>query len=183
MSIKFLAVPWVSSLTTASNISRAALNVLSEQILSSITVGLKVSIALRQSFDKEAIVVKPYTALEQFLIEFQGYFYSEGWAGFYGIDDIVERTRDWYKYWDFDYKDRKEAGELKADDTLWLNFGYWSDKHEMVLCLDKTNRYFGNVIDTRGHPFLHGNIYIDGFYDSFKIYGEDHEENYDYDKR
>lgn len=120
---------------------------------------------------------------EQFLIEFQGYFYSEGWAGFYGIDDIVERTRDWYKYWDFDYKDRKEAGELKADDTLWLNFGYWSDKHEMVLCLDKTNRYFGNVIDTRGHPFLHGNIYIDGFYDSFKIYAENHEENYDYDKR
>jgi hypothetical protein len=116
---------------------------------------------------------------EQFLTEFQGYFYKEGWAAFYGIDTIVERTEAWYKYWDFDYEDRKEAGELKADDTLWLNFGHWSDKHEMVLCVDKTSRYFGNVIDTRAHPFLHGSIYIDGFYDSFKTYAEDHEETYE----
>lgn len=119
---------------------------------------------------------------EQFLMNFKGYLYSEQWAAFYGIDSLVERTKDWYAYWDFDYEDRKVAGNLKEDDTLWLNFGYWSDKHEMVLCLDKNNRYFGQVIDTRGHPFLHGTIYIDGFYDSFKIYGEEHKERYDYNE-
>lgn len=119
---------------------------------------------------------------EQFLIEFQGYFYSEGWAGFYGIDSVLECTKDWYQYWDFDYEERKNNGKLSEDDTLWLNFGYWSDKHEMVLCLDKKNRFFGNVIDTRAHPFLHGSIYIDGFYDSFKIYAEEHKANYNYDQ-
>lgn len=119
---------------------------------------------------------------KQFLSEFQGYFYSDKWAAFYGIDSVFEQTKDWYERWDFDYAERKDTGKLTADDTLWLNFGYWSDKHEMVLCIDKTNRFFGKVIDTRGHPLLHGSIYVDSFYDSFKIYAEDYKANYAYDK-
>jgi hypothetical protein len=55
----------------------------------------------------------------------------------------------------------EEDGEPE-DDGLWLTIGYFSDRHDTLLCCDRSHRYYGYVIDGHDdHPWLNG-IYSGG---------------------
>jgi hypothetical protein len=48
------------------------------------------------------------------------------------------------------------------DDGLWLTIGYFSDRHDTLLCCDRAHRYYGYVLDGHDdHPWLNG-IYSGG---------------------
>jgi hypothetical protein len=53
--------------------------------------------------------------------------------------------------------DRDEESEPLADNGLWLSIGWFADKHEIVLCCDRSHSYYGKVIDFHdSHPWLNG---------------------------
>jgi hypothetical protein len=55
-----------------------------------------------------------------------------------------------------------EDDDKPEDDGLWLTIGYYSDRHETLLCCDRSHRYYGYVVDGHDdHPWLNG-IYSGG---------------------
>jgi hypothetical protein len=49
-----------------------------------------------------------------------------------------------------------------GDDGLWLTIGYFADRHDTLLCCDRSHRYYGYVVDGHDdHPWLNG-IYSGG---------------------
>jgi hypothetical protein len=58
-------------------------------------------------------------------------------------------------------RSEEDDGEVE-DDGLWLTIGYFSDRHDTLLCCDRSHRYYGYVIDGHDdHPWLNG-IYSGG---------------------
>ena len=91
---------------------------------------------------------------------------SEDVYGTSGTSDAT--TQPWWKDEMSDLKKRCETGELFRNDTMWLNIGWWGDKHLYFLCCDKTHENFGKVFDCHdGTPWSgDDDSYIDE-YDSF----------------
>ena len=49
---------------------------------------------------------------------------------------------------------RRQVGDAYSTDTFWLCFGIWGDKHEFLICCDKTHPDFGKVFDAYDdHPY------------------------------
>lgn len=49
------------------------------------------------------------------------------------------------------------ADERQEGSGLWLTIGHWSDKHDHLLCCDRTDARFGHVVDAHDdHPWLDG---------------------------
>lgn len=47
--------------------------------------------------------------------------------------------------------------EPVLDPGFWLGIGWYSDKHEYLLCCDRAHRYYGSVVDGHdSHPWLNG---------------------------
>lgn len=130
-------------------------------------------------FDKEFIEERislpdEYT---RFLLEFKGYFYKEDWGGFYGVDNILSDTKSSYEYYwdDEEFEENKKGKTSKEGYTMWITMGDWGDNHEIIMCIDKTNSYYGKVLDVNDtHPICFGIVAPDRIYSSFKDYAEDY---------
>ncbi len=47
--------------------------------------------------------------------------------------------------------------EPVLDSGFWLGIGWYSDKHEYLLCCDRAHPYYGSVVDGHdSHPWLNG---------------------------
>ncbi len=47
--------------------------------------------------------------------------------------------------------------EPVLDSGFWLGIGWYSDKHEYLLCCDRAHGYYGSVVDGHdSHPWLNG---------------------------
>ena len=50
-----------------------------------------------------------------------------------------------------------EEDEPPMDSGFWLSIGWWSDKHEYLLCCDRNHSHYGVVLDGHdSHPWLNG---------------------------
>jgi len=90
----------------------------------------------------------------------------------YSLDQVQEATtQPWYDFDMDELKKRIEANQLTAFDTLWLNIGWWGDKHEYFICCDQLHPYFGKVVDSHDStPW--GSTYFSEDYDSFTSFLE-----------
>ncbi|OJJ15325.1 hypothetical protein BKI52_38570 [marine bacterium AO1-C] len=101
----------------------------------------------------------------------------------YAYDQVQDATtQPWYDFDMDELKKRAEADKLLKFDTIWLNIGWWGDKHEYFICCDQSHPYFGKVID--GHDSTPwGSAYFSEDYESFtdfleKLLKEEEEEDY-----
>ncbi|HAS45986.1 MAG TPA: hypothetical protein DCS93_36220 [Microscillaceae bacterium] len=85
----------------------------------------------------------------------------------YAYDQVQEATtQPWYDFDMDELKKRVEANQVLQFDTLWLNIGWWGDKHEYFICCDQSHPYFGKVVD--GHDSTPwGSAYFSEDYNSF----------------
>ena len=74
-------------------------------------------------------------------------------------------TDEFYELYSSDFFERKQEKAPILNDTLWLKIGYWSDKHDWIVCLDKQHPWFGKAIDAYDdHPLWTENFCDDGVY-------------------
>ena len=73
----------------------------------------------------------------------------------YYAGHLARATRIYLDDFRWALDDRRRAGQTLPNDTLWIPVGYWSDKHDWVLCCDTTHERFGCVLDVwDDHPWL-----------------------------
>ena len=92
------------------------------------------------------------------------------WEWFGDSASVLYMTKDFCESWcRGDFLDRKKKGISKPNDTIWLKFGAWSDKHEWIICCDKSNPKFGWVFDCYDdHPLSNGERFLtNDEFDSF----------------
>lgn len=105
----------------------------------------------------------------QYLIESEGAWYQRDWAYIGSLSDVLSLTADFMRTFDDDFFERKQAKTPFSTDTMWLKIGEWSDKHDWIICVDKQNLKFGQVIDAYDdHPFLNEDFLTNGEYPSFE---------------
>lgn len=46
-----------------------------------------------------------------------------------------------------DFIDRKAANGSADSNIMWLRFALWSDKHEYLICCDRSSAAFGKIFD------------------------------------
>ncbi len=85
----------------------------------------------------------------------------------YTIDQTLKATtQPWYEFEMAELEKRGKAGKLSKFDTLWLNIGWWGDKHEYFICCDRSHECFGQVVDCHDDtPW--GSSYFSDSFDSF----------------
>ena len=94
-----------------------------------------------------------------------GWMRGQHWAYLGDRDGALAMTDDFYQIFGRDFFERKQAKAPITNDTLWLKIGYWSDKHDWIICVDKRHPQYGKVIDAYDdHPFLHEDFLDDGIY-------------------
>lgn len=106
-------------------------------------------------------------------IDFEAYlnlgqgFYEKGWRSVYPYDLIQQATVE--PHYDFEIEDLKERVKkncLLENDTIWLCIGYWSDKHDYLICCDQKHPYFGKVFDYND-AFPYGGYGYESYCSSF----------------
>ncbi len=66
---------------------------------------------------------------------------------------VVKATADDFNLFVID----RDKDEMPQDDGLWLCIGWFSDKHAILLCCDRSHPNYGQVIDYHdSHPWLNG---------------------------
>ena len=99
---------------------------------------------------------------KDYLLSLKGYLFQSNWASLADMGGILAITKSGLSLWKSDFEERKADGEPFTTDTLWAHIGYWSDKHEWIICLDRQHRHFGWVIDAYDdHPFWHEDFLTD----------------------
>ena len=92
------------------------------------------------------------------------------WEVLYDAQHILKDLPEYYHVFEEDFERRKTANELTATDKMWLRFALYGDKHEFLICCDRTSAAFGKVFDAYDdHPWM-DESYIDinqPKYDSF----------------
>lgn len=106
-------------------------------------------------------------------IDFKAYlnlgqgFYQKSWRSVYPYNLIQQATLE--PHYDFEIEDLKERvkeGKLLENDTIWLCIGYWSDKHDYLICCDQKHPYFGKVFDYND-AFPYGGYEYESYCSSF----------------
>lgn len=87
----------------------------------------------------------------------------------YDIYQVLETTtKPWYSFEMDELKERVTSGKLLKFDTIWLNIGWWGDKHEYFICCDKNHPNFGEVFDCHDcTPWGNSEAYITDSFSSF----------------
>ena len=99
---------------------------------------------------------------KDYLLSLKGYLFQSNWASLADMGGILAITKSGLSLWKSYFEERKAEGKPFATDTLWAHIGYWSDKHEWIICLDRQHRHFGWVIDAYDdHPFWHEDFLTD----------------------
>ena len=69
----------------------------------------------------------------------------------YGVQAVLAETA---------YECRSYAENRPPGAGMWIIFGQWSDRHDLMLCCDRQLPLFGSVIDFHDdHPWFVGNLY------------------------
>ena len=96
---------------------------------------------------------------------------SNWWSYLYGKTEVLEATKNSLGIWIRDVVDRRKNGTSYSTDTLWICFGGWSDKHEYIICCDKTHPDFGKIFDAYDdHPYLGEDFLKDGEWDDIEVF-------------
>lgn len=114
---------------------------------------------LDPSYVEAELVLPP--DLQAFLQVIQGSYHKRNWAVLYGMEGIVASTQYDLELW-------KPEPE---DAVMWISIGGWSDKHQLLMCLNTTSTYFGKVIDAYDdHPYCSATFEPDHQWDGLFSY-------------
>ncbi len=84
------------------------------------------------------------TDFQEFLLAIDGSFYKRNWASVFAMESILSNTKYQLKLWE-------PEGEPHL---MWIEVGAWSDKHQLIMCVNRSNAYFGKVLDLHDdHPY------------------------------
>ncbi len=104
----------------------------------------------------------------QFLELLRGDLRRSDWAFVGDRSSVLSLTKNFLEDFIDDLYERREEGKPQNADTLWLCAGYWSDKHQWIICVDKLHPRYGQLIDAYDdHPFLHDDFLTDDEFPSF----------------
>ena len=94
---------------------------------------------------------------------------EELYEDIYSIDQVLNSTTEpWYAWMMDELKQRKATQKLTRFDSIWLNIGWWGDKHEYFICCDHAHESYGNVFDCHDcTPWGTDGAYITDSFDSF----------------
>jgi hypothetical protein len=99
--------------------------------------------------------------LQQFLLAIEGSYYRRNSAGLFAMGSILSTTKYQLKLWE-------PEGEPAL---MWIEVGNWSDKHQLIMCVNRSSPYFGKVLDMHDeHPYCNDDFYIDEEYESIYHY-------------
>lgn len=83
-----------------------------------------------------------------------------GWKSPHGLEWILFEAESVVRATANDFRlfvTEVEDGEPVLDTGFWLSIGWYSDKHEYLLCCDRTHSYYGVVVDGHdSHPWMNG---------------------------
>ena len=104
----------------------------------------------------------------QFLELLRGNLRQSDWAFVGGRNSVLVMTQDFLNTFSKDLYSRREEGKPISTDTLWLSVGYWADKHDWIICVDRQHPRYGQLIDANDdHPFLNEDFLTDGEFATF----------------
>jgi hypothetical protein len=94
------------------------------------------------------------------------------WLWYADKDMVLFTTRGFCSdFYGEDFLERKNEGTSQINDTIWVKFGEWSDKHDWIICCDKSHPDFGKVFDCwDDHPWWHGDEFLS--YEEFDSFME-----------
>jgi hypothetical protein len=74
----------------------------------------------------------------------------------YDATYLVKGTKIFLEDFEDFYFQRKQSNlPLLFTDTLWIRIGWWSDKHDWIMCCDQDHPMYGKVYDVwDDHPWL-----------------------------
>lgn len=91
----------------------------------------------------------------EFLSQLQGTLEQGDWKFLHNEEWVLLRTRYFCKAFKEGFMDRKTAGTPCLSDVIWLCVGDWSNKHDYILCCDKSSEHYGIIYDVwDDHPWL-----------------------------
>jgi hypothetical protein len=81
----------------------------------------------------------------------------EAWELLEDAQHILDSLPGFFNLYAEDLQERKEENEMTAADTMWLRIALYSDKHEFLICCDRSSAVFGKVFDSYDdHPWMDG---------------------------
>ncbi len=84
---------------------------------------------------------------------------SSSWEWFGDGAQILSSTQYFCEAYEDDFLKRKAKNAPYPNDTIWVKFGEWADKHEWIICCDKSHPDFGKVFDCEDdHPWWRENF-------------------------
>ena len=78
----------------------------------------------------------------------------------YDATYLIKGTKVFLEDFEDFYFQRKQGKRTPlSTDTLWIRIGWWSDRHDWVICCDQEHLMYGKVYDVwDDHPWLHENF-------------------------
>lgn len=79
---------------------------------------------------------------------------SSSWEWFGDKALVLYTTEKFCESYEDYFLERKTENAPYPNDTIWVKFGEWADKHEWIICCDKSHPDFGKVFDCEDdHPW------------------------------
>ncbi len=112
------------------------------------------------------------TSYLDFSKDISTFLYFGKYHTIYSLKEVVEGTRN--TLFDFEcnfYNRSKSNQQFKDNDVIWLAIGWWSDKHDLLICCDKSSVFYGKIYDVwDDHPWYSEKFVIAEEFENIEAY-------------
>lgn len=107
----------------------------------------------------------------EFIKSITSYLSTGNYHTLYSIDEVVKGTKGFLIDGEHYFLKRKKSNSPITTDVMWITIGWWSDKHDLILCCDCSSAYWGKIYDVwDDHPWSGENFTTAAVYDNIEDY-------------